>query len=553
MGLFRSEFNNYIPPFFGDGGSRNNTMSTQNKLPMRGKDIETRPIYVEEWLDSLPYIDFSNTIMLLQQALQAINAVPMKSTQRMEIVTLFHRPYKYYLDTQIRTGAQHTMQSMEMMQNQLSGLKSVAVQLGRASRLAMDEALSHKSLWGQHKYPLQEILMTMTYLSHALIYSFLEYAPAPQKVWHELNFLYQFAENITQHQTPVKLVATSKKDVTSIEKRYKRIALIALADPYHLPFGAIWEIYEQLHEWTNLAELKPLQKVNTVEGYFVINLTSDTSPLPYVKFNTANSGENYRLLDTNKLLEVIRKHIQKLKPGTKQEGLTFSPFYAEYLLRIINKAWSTPPKRHSPRKPRSGQMSLMHGLNTMYYFLNGEHDFKIQNDDRQLENDVGTFNTAIDSTTRYRKENWNLVDTCSGGIAVTRDDKPKSGVRVGDIVGLNLDEKNGGLEFFRAGILRWMLVRQGKIYKAGIQIFNQPVSPASVRASHGNQMEREFRRAILTGNPLKQKDITVFTSKGLHLQDRVLEININDKIFKGKVGEIIESTTCFEQFELKLQ
>ena len=138
MGLFRSEFNDYIPPYFWNGGSRNSTMSTQNQLPMRGKDIEIRPIYVEEWLDSLPYIDFHNTIKLLQQALQAMNSMPMKSSQRMEIVTLFHRPYKYYLDTQIRTGAQHTMQTVEVMQDQLSGLKSVAVQLGRASRPALD-------------------------------------------------------------------------------------------------------------------------------------------------------------------------------------------------------------------------------------------------------------------------------------------------------------------------------------------------------------------------------------------------------------------------------
>ena len=198
-------------------------------------------------------------------------------------------------------------------------------------------------------------------------------------------------------------------------------------------------------------------------------------------------------------------------------------------------------------------MNLMHGLNNFYYFLNDKQDFKLQGDDRQHEHDIGSFTTGIDTTVRYQKENWNLVDTSSGGISVTRDDKPESGIRVGDIVGLNLDEKSGGPEFYRAGILRWMLVRQGKVFKAGIQILNQPVLPAGVRASHGNQIEREFRRAILTGNPLKQKEITVFTSKGLHLQDRVLEININDKIYKGKVGDIIESTICFEQFNLELQ
>jgi hypothetical protein len=520
---------------------------------MRGKEVETRPIYVEEWLDSLPYIDFQNTIRLLQQALQAMNAVPMKSTQRMELVTLFHRPYKYYLDTQIRTGAQHTLQTMEAMQGQLSGLKALAVQLGHASRLAMDEALSHKSLWGQNKYPLQEMLMTMTYLSHALIYSFLEYAPTPQKVWYELNFLYQFAENINQQRTTVKPVKTSKKEVTSIEQRYKRIALIALADPYHLPFGAIWEIYEQLHDWTNLADLKPLQEVTNPEGFFVINLATDTSPLPYMKFNTANKGDKYRLLDTNRLLEVIRNHIRNIRPGQKDEGLMFSPFYADYLLRIIDRAWGMPPKRCFPRKPQAGHMHLMHGLNTAWYFLNGERDFKIQNEEREEEYAVGAFAGAGIDDSRYKKELWSLTDTSSGGIAVTRDDKPHNGVRVGDIVGLNLDEKSSRPENFRAGVLRWMLVRHGRNYKAGIQIINKPLVPAGMRASNGSQTEREYRRAILTGDPGKQKDLTVFTSKGLYSPDREIEIYFNDQVFRGKAGNMIEATTCFEQFNLKLQ
>ncbi|NIR94192.1 MAG: hypothetical protein GWO08_11135, partial [Gammaproteobacteria bacterium] len=44
-----------------------------NQLPRRGKEIDTRPIYVEEWLDSLPYADFVNTARLLLEALKESN------------------------------------------------------------------------------------------------------------------------------------------------------------------------------------------------------------------------------------------------------------------------------------------------------------------------------------------------------------------------------------------------------------------------------------------------------------------------------------------------
>ena len=45
----------------------------------RGDEIETRPLYVEEWLDSLPYIDFNKTSTLLYDALVATNKATIKS------------------------------------------------------------------------------------------------------------------------------------------------------------------------------------------------------------------------------------------------------------------------------------------------------------------------------------------------------------------------------------------------------------------------------------------------------------------------------------------
>ena len=59
-------------------------------LPLRasatGEQIETRPLYVEEWLDSLPYIDFKKTSQLLYEATKATNAQVLKPEVRLELV-----------------------------------------------------------------------------------------------------------------------------------------------------------------------------------------------------------------------------------------------------------------------------------------------------------------------------------------------------------------------------------------------------------------------------------------------------------------------------------
>lgn len=102
-----------------------------SQLPMRktshGSEIETRPIYIEEWLDSLPYIDFINTSSLLNDALVATNKAEIKTSTRIELIELYNRPYQYYVESQIKAGAQHTLQTIDAMQNQLNQMKQIAV------------------------------------------------------------------------------------------------------------------------------------------------------------------------------------------------------------------------------------------------------------------------------------------------------------------------------------------------------------------------------------------------------------------------------------------
>jgi len=62
-----------------------------------------------------------------------------------------------------------------------------------ACKLSVEETLKHKTLWRQSKPPLPAMLISLKYLSHTLIFSFLEYAPTPKNIWRELNFIFNFA------------------------------------------------------------------------------------------------------------------------------------------------------------------------------------------------------------------------------------------------------------------------------------------------------------------------------------------------------------------------
>lgn len=199
-------------------------------------------------------------------------------------------------------------------------------------------------------------------------------------------------------------------------------------------------------------------------------------------------------------------------------------------------------------------MNLAHGLNSIYFYLNHEQDFKQLTDEgREDEIIAGEEQNTVNMTTiHYQKETWNLVDASGGGFAVVRDEKPGNAIQVGDLIGLSLDEKNLPQKSFRIGILRWLLVRQGKVYRAGIQLLNQQIFAGGVRASEGNRIEREFRRAVLTGSPLKQSELCIITNKGLYRPERDIDIFYKDQKYSARIMEMVESTSCFDHFNIKI-
>jgi cyclic-di-GMP-binding protein len=261
-------------------------------LPLRsspsGDQIDTRPMQIEEWLDSLPYTDFKKTSQLLFDATLATNRQQLKPSTRLELVELYNRPYQYYIDSQIKAGAQHTLQSIDTVQTQIKILKNISANLALACKISAEDILNKKTLWGQTKPPIINFFLSLNFLSHALIFSYLEYAPTPKNVWKEINFIYDFAESLSLESSIIKLPDNfaAHNKITTIAKAYKRIILASMSDPHHLPYGAIWEIYEQLANWVDNIALTKFTTPTETSSRFVIKLDSDSQPIPIIKFNS---------------------------------------------------------------------------------------------------------------------------------------------------------------------------------------------------------------------------------------------------------------------------
>lgn len=526
-----------------------------SELPLKkssqGSEIETRPLYIEEWLDSLPYIDFKKTSSLLHDALIATNKADIKPSTRLELMELYNRPYQYYVESQIKTGAQHTLQTIDAMQSQVSLMKQIAVDLSYGCKIAVESELHRKTMWKRSKPPVEAMLMSMNYLSHALIFSFLEYAPVPKKVWQQLNFIYDFAESLECHKKVYSIPGANNKTIqTTVDHTYKKIMMASLVDPHHLPFGAIWEIYEQLSSWAEYTQIHPMQSVPNPTGYFVFNLETDNKAIPYTKFNETEANNKTRLLDSTPLENLIQKQIDLIQMGKQIDNtIVLSPFYAKSLLGHMLKSWGLPPKRYFPRQAKSGNMNMVTGVNALYYFLNNGNHFqstvtKSSDDDEINISDVQEDITDSPSGTHYVPESWRIVDEGSGGHAVIRDNKPKKATRVGDLVGINLDGKNKN---WSIAVIRWLMVSRD-VHKIGLQNIAQTAKPIALRACNGSKADREYRPAFLVSHQNSKSNYSIIAEKGLYISDREMEMKTDDKVQAILANNVIESSISYEVF-----
>ena len=334
---------------------------------------------------------------------------------------------------------------------------------------------------------------------------------------------------------------------STILHAYLQVLATSLTDPHHLPHGTIWEIYDQLYAWSVETRLSSFRQIKSPAGYFAFDMRKPEGPVPYGKFDASTASSHARLFDCTALQRYVREHLEHLnKTGNVQSALKLSVSTARSVLAHLNKVWGLPPKRFFPRKESSGVINTACGLNVAYYFCNGNQEFGID-EPTPIEDEVTDSSYEVANATpvsaHYEHENWHMANQGPGGYAVYTNDKPRNGVRVGELIAVK-DETD---QQWLPGAVRWLMIQRDGGYKIGIQILNKSARPGGVRALEGNDRETQFRRALLLSDST-DSSFALLAPRGLHSVDRPIEVMIDGRRIRAKITDLIESTVSYEHF-----
>lgn len=324
------------------------------------------PAQVRSWLGDLPKLNEAQVFDAVLDRLREINRVALPPLLRFEIAECFLPEVDYLIDKLAQRCEQQEFPCQEPDRVLNRRLQSLMEEMAASYKHVLND------LAGQ-TLAEDDLVMTRTALLHAMrllaqrvLMAYAVYAAPPAGVWGELHRLYRYAERIDVACTRVEHLA----DLT-IGDIYKRIVLLALANPFHLMQGEARVAHERLAKWALVCSIRHPQEFPPqaaerfyADRYFV-DLGTDAPPC-FGRPGQIAAPDDARLFEIAPVLKIVEDRIRQM---TLKSQLPMAERMERDLLRRLRNAWTGRAERAAQRVEHSGEVQVVGGLRTCHHLL----------------------------------------------------------------------------------------------------------------------------------------------------------------------------------------
>lgn len=444
------------------------------------------------------------------------------------------------------------------------------------------------------------------YLARILLESYLIYTPEPKGVWGKLNQLYRYAESQSIHKRTLTGGGKQTDGNRSISHAYRRIALLALANPYHLMQGEARAVYQYLDQWAAACHIIDPGGSQSVAGKFFVDLAADAPPTYQSRGKQLHALEP-RILDFSKLVELVSRRITEIgKSDTsgKQAGLiTLAARLERDLLNRLRDAWGHREERQSSRETSVGKIHMAAGLSACHHYINDEAPFTPELDEihfyrqglgaaesglsliplehepwkseeqaAKLQSGVYRPRTSqfdadssdkdiwekiyaapsshdddVDYRTLFSVSEWRKKNESEGGLCLSCEDSFCIPGRVGELVAFKAGDATD--TEWTIGAIRWLKMIQDQSLDMGVKMLARAAEAVAIRAIKGAGTGGEYFRALLTHiDDHDDRMATLFTPAAIYDVGTELVVNKTSELFYVRLTKLLTTTKAFSQF-----
>jgi len=540
----------------------------------RGMRAPTRPRQLARWARTLPQGDGRRAAADVLGQLRRLNLHDYAPRQRASLNGIVRPLAESVLEALRRPLRGGSLAVEDGQRGAAADIQQLLQALADADRLVI-EGLSAQSRPKPADTPLlaEAVHGEVTALSQRLLESYRVYHSEPPGVWRELHRLYRFAEERGLLERTVGDPHGQRPPAVrrSIELAYKRIVLLAIAEPYHLMPGEAGELYDTLAGWAGACEIRPLGELPP-NGDYIVDLAVDMAPR-YVPGDMQVKPAAGHILDIDAVREALDAAIQPLLSQAR-EGAAASRLAErqrrDRLMRLAD-TWSGHPARRAPRRAHRAQIQMTAGLNGCHYQLSGGAAFTPEMDALKITTSArrpssmdlpasaeqtpqALFATAYREALQRDKRHqdrgtyavhpWLQINDSEAGIALSCPPERVGGVRVGELAAYRFTAGQGPA--WRIGAVRWLRQGDSGTVEMGIKNLADRAIAIGAKGIAGVGAHSEYFRALLLAG---DGAATLITPAAIFDVGSELLINDRRQLRRVRLTRLLLSTRAFTQFE----
>jgi len=567
------------------------------------------PARFKNWLAALPLGNAHKTGHELLAALHQVNRAIITVTQRYAMLEemrpiltdLLDTLHKQYVNAPIPLPEKPDAVAdlvRALLTETAYGYKAVLLELAAA---ANPSEATRSALIGA-------TYQVVAYLSRLLVESYSIYAPEPKKLWLEVNQIFRYAERNGFHGTTLTAAEGAPR---SIDHAYRRLLLLALANPYHLMQGETSQVYQELNNWVGTCRLLPLTQGTAPKGRLFIDLEADAPPrYAPASFDLPPPADG-RLLDISAVLGLLEQRIKEvmLSHRTESGQLSFMGRKLRNMYKRLAEAWGIRSERLAERKRRDAAVEIAVGISACHYFSGNGAEFEPEaseielrqggnvsggqglslmatNDSPWLSEDQTkrlttgiiqprTSQFAADKTltkdvwvkvystqahhehqkgesANYESTTCRLIDESRGGLAIECSKGQQVRMNVGEVVAFRTESQRAADEW-SVGTVRWLRITPQDDLDLGIRALADDALAVAVRGIRGAGKGGEYFRALLIPRlDPAQYPTTLITPAAIYDVDSVVLINTGDNLLYALLTRLMDATNSYSLFQFQV-
>lgn len=440
--------------------------------PPTGFPADARKL--RQWVDTLPRANAEATLTLLSKALAGMPALPWRGAERGEALDVL-RPV--VLDVIAPLATQLRNAALPLAPNLVAATRAVEalhMGMGQGYRQAVAELCAANGKVPMLKGALVTTLLRQacSHFALALAQAWRSYRTPPAHAWQSLHRTYAFAQLLGLDTKPVE--DTLLKRSSSCRQVYLQCLLMALANPYAFAQSEQEALWRLALDYGLRLPAGPGQP----DGVALALGADADRAFP----DTDATVREW--IDVSPLLADLQAAIA----GGSGETVYLSRQGSLPLDRRLAVRWhqglAASITRNSLRLPGGHRLDTVLGMSSLHMQLNGGHSFAVFVRHRQAQRAaMGQGGEPLLPASNYEQLKLlpaQVLDQSPSGYRVRWPAEAQARVRVGEIVGLSLQEDSVEARAWLLGAIRWLRYEDNGEVSAGVELLGLRVWPAAL-------------------------------------------------------------------------